>query len=172
MDADAVTDLGAYGLRTAQQLESLSTLLAWDPLPIRTGLVQIARCCSCRRGTEAPRQIQDQGVIRTLDPDSESETEATADPCEAVLVGLELQGKPRALAPEGCEDRAASEPTRLLSEDLQMCLTLVVGSVLVFATITASCTCFRVKGGSAVWYPALAVFTGASWYFLVPEAFS
>ena len=64
--------------------------------------------------------MQDQGVIRTLDPDSESETEATADPCEAVLIGLELQGKPRALAPEGCEDRAASEPTRLLSEDLQL----------------------------------------------------
>ena len=42
------------------------------------------------------------------------------DPCEAVLVGLELQGKPRALAPEGCEDRAANEPTRLLDDDLQL----------------------------------------------------
>ena len=49
-----------------------------------------------------------------LDPDSESEAEVTSDPCEAVLVvGLGLQGKPRALAPDGCEDRAASEPTRL-----------------------------------------------------------
>ena len=56
-----------------------------------------------------------------LDPDSESEAEVTSDPCEAVLVvGLGLQGKPRALAPDGCEDRAASEPTRLMEGDVQL----------------------------------------------------
>ena len=59
-------------------------------------------------------------MIRPLDPDSESEAEQISDPCEAVLIGLELQSKPRALAPEGCEDRAASEPTCLLVEDLQL----------------------------------------------------
>ena len=59
-------------------------------------------------------------MIRPLDPDSESEAEQISDPCEAALIGLELQSKPRALAPEGCEDRAASEPTRLLVEDLQL----------------------------------------------------
>ena len=89
----------------------------------RTCKRSTARCCRCccrRRTTEAPRQIQDQGVARALDPDSELEAEVVRDPCEAVLVGLELQGKPRALAPEGCEDRAASEPTRLLEGDLQL----------------------------------------------------
>ena len=89
----------------------------------RTCKRSTARCFSCccrRRATEAPRQIQDHGVSRALDPDSESEAEVVSDPCEAVLVGLELQGKPRALAPEGCEDRAASEPTRLLESDLQL----------------------------------------------------
>ena len=117
VDADALIDLGAYGRLNSWRV----LLLCWRGLrSVRSGLVHLARCCSCRRSTEASRQIQDQGVIRTLGPDSESEAEVTADPCEAVLIGLELQGKPRALAPEGCVDRAASEPTRILSEDLQL----------------------------------------------------
>ena len=67
----------------------------------------------------SPRRISEQGVLRALNPaDSESEAEVASDPCEAVLVGLELQGKPRALAPDGCEDRAASEPTRLMEGDV------------------------------------------------------
>ena len=114
---DSVIDLGAYGC-----LDSWRVLvLGWRALrSLRRVLSGCLRCCSCRRSTEAPRHIQDQGVIRPLDPDSESEAEQISDPCEAVLIGLELQGKPRALAPEGCEDRAASEPTRLLVEDLQL----------------------------------------------------
>ena len=110
IDADSVIDLGAYG-----RLDSWRALVL-----LRKVLSGCLGCCSCRRTTEAPRQIQDQGVIRPLDPDSESEAEQIADPCEAVLIGLELQGKPRALAPEGCDDKAAAEPTRLLVDDLQL----------------------------------------------------
>ena len=47
-------------------------------------------------------------MVRPRDPDSESEAEQISHPCEAVLIGLELQGKPRALAP------------RLLVDDLQL----------------------------------------------------
>ena len=100
IDADEVIDLGVYG-----------RLNSWRMLVL---------CCrGTKAGVSAARQIQDQGVARVLDPDSESEAEVS-DPCEAVLVGLELQRKPRALAPEGCEDRGATEPTRLLDDDLQL----------------------------------------------------
>ena len=120
IDADSVIDLGAYG-----RLDGWRALvLFWRGLRslkrLLHGLLWCCSCRSCRRTTEAPRQIHDQGVIRPLDPDSESEAEQIPDPCEAVLIGLELQGKPRALAPEGCEDKAAAEPTRLLVDDLQL----------------------------------------------------
>ena len=52
-----------------------------------------------------------------LDPDSESEAEVVEDPCQAVQVGLELQGVTKTLAVENCNDRAASERTRLLDRD-------------------------------------------------------
>ena len=115
IDPDSVIDLGG-------RLDSWRALvLLWRGLrSLRKVLASCLRCCSCRRPTEVPRHIQDPGVIRPLDPDSESEAEQISDPCEAVLIGLELQGKPRALAPEGCEDRAAAEPTRLLVDDLQL----------------------------------------------------
>ena len=120
IDADSVIDLGAYG-----RLDGWRALvLFWRGLRslkrLLHGFLLCCSCRSCRRTTEAPRQIQDQGVIRPLDPDSESEAEQISDPCEAVLIGLELQGKPRALAPEGCDDKAAAEPTRLLVDDLQL----------------------------------------------------
>ena len=60
------------------------------------------------------------GVLRALDPDSESEAEVVEDPCQAVQVGLELQGVTKALAVEDCSDRAASEPTRLLDRDQEL----------------------------------------------------
>ena len=47
-----------------------------------------------------PRQIQERGVLRSLDPESESEAEVLEDPCQAVQVGLELQGVVKALAVE------------------------------------------------------------------------
>ena len=68
----------------------------------------------------APRQIQEQGVLRSLDPDSESELEVILNPCEADRIGLTLQGKQHALAPEGWQDRAAPAPTRLLEADQQL----------------------------------------------------
>ena len=68
----------------------------------------------------SPRQIQERGVLRALDPDSESEAEVVEDPCQAVQVGLELQGVTKALAVEDCNDRAASEPTRLLDRDQEL----------------------------------------------------
>ena len=40
--------------------------------------------------------------------------------CEADRIGLVLQGKQHALAHEGCQDRAAPEPTRLLEPDQQL----------------------------------------------------
>ena len=117
IDADAVIDLGAY-----RRLNSwrMLVLCCRGARTCRRSTGRYLRCCFSRRSTEAPRQIQDQGVARVLDPDSESEAEVVSDTCEAVLVGLELQGKPRALTPEGCEDLAATEPTRLLDDDLQL----------------------------------------------------
>ena len=71
-----------------------------------------------RRGSDLPtRQIHEEGVLRQLDPDSESENEAVTNPCEAERVGLILQGRQHALAPEGCQDKASQDPTRLLDED-------------------------------------------------------
>ena len=70
---------------------------------------------------QQPRQIQQQGVLRSLDPDSESEAEVIEDPCQAVRVGLELQGVVKVLAVEDCGDRAAAaEPTRLLEKDREL----------------------------------------------------
>ena len=69
---------------------------------------------------QQPRQIQEQGVLRSLDPDSESEAEVIEDPCQAVQVGLELQGVVKVLAVEDCGDRAAAEPTRLLEKDREL----------------------------------------------------
>ena len=69
------------------------------------------------------RQIQDQGVLRSLDPDSESEAEVLEDPCQAVQVGLELHGTVKALAVDDCTDRAdraAAEATRLLEKDAEL----------------------------------------------------
>ena len=71
-----------------------------------------------RRGSDLPtRQIHEEGVLRQLDPDSESENEAVTNPCEAERVGLILQGRQHALAPEGCQDKASQDPTHLLDED-------------------------------------------------------
>ena len=71
-----------------------------------------------QRGRDpSTRQIHEEGVLRLLDPDSESETGVVVNPCEAERVGLILQGRQHALAPEGCQDRASQDPTRLLDED-------------------------------------------------------
>ena len=46
--------------------------------------------------------------------------EVVDDPCEAVLVGLEHQGKPRALAIDPCTDKATGEAVRLLEKDREL----------------------------------------------------
>ena len=63
------------------------------------------------------RLPQNQRPRSALDPESESENELCDDPCQAVRVGLELQGVPRALASEECSDRAVAEPNKLLEKD-------------------------------------------------------
>ena len=56
-------------------------------------------------------------VDQLLDQESESEVDPEDHPCEAVKVGIMVQGKMRPLAPEGCRDAARGEPTLLLVED-------------------------------------------------------
>ena len=120
VNSEALVDLGAYGRVSAWRLGVLTL----------RGLHSIARvltsfwcCCRPRRRSlrrnpsRLPRQIQEQGVLRALDPDSESETEVVTDPCDAVRVGIALHGKQHALASEDCPDRAAPESTRLLEDD-------------------------------------------------------
>lgn len=63
------------------------------------------------------RTIQEGQATRVLDPESESEAELLDDPCEAVLVGLEHGGKPRALATDPCNDQSTGTAVRLLESD-------------------------------------------------------
>ena len=122
VDAEGLVDLGAHGGFTPWRC----LVLVW-----RVGARTVrwaSRCClgffwvprRRRASGSLGRQIQDEGVLRALDPDSESEAEFIPDRCEAVLVGLELQGRPRALASEGCMDKAAPEPTRLMTRDQEL----------------------------------------------------
>ena len=115
VDSEAVVDLGAYGRFGGWRC----LVLLWRGMAkAKRWTCSWCTCCSTR--PTSPRRISEQGVLRALDPDFESEAEVASDPCEAVLVGLELQGKPRALAPDGCEDRAAPEPTRLMEGDVHL----------------------------------------------------
>ena len=125
VDSEALVDLGAYGRFSAWRA---SVLLARLSRTILGGLLFFARWVwrgniALRRPSRAgagPRQIQERGVLRSLDPESESEAEVLEDPCQAVQVGLELQGVVKALAVEDCTDRAAAEPTRLLERDSEL----------------------------------------------------
>ena len=125
VDSEALVDLGAYGRFSAWRA---SVLLARLSRAILGGLLFWVRWVwrgniALRRPSRAgagPRQIQERGVLRSLDPESESEAEVLEDPCQAVQVGLELQGVVKALAVEDCTDRAAAEPTRLLDRDSEL----------------------------------------------------
>ena len=69
----------------------------------------------------APARVIREGTnVRALDPDSESEMETLEDPCEAVLIGLEVGGRPRALAVDPCADKATGEGVRLLERDREL----------------------------------------------------
>ena len=120
VDAEALVDLGAYDRVTAWGLGVLVWRSLYTACAAVTGLWTALRRHPLSSRPSATRQIQEQGVLRALDPDSESETEVVLNPCEADRIGLVLQGKQRALAPEGCQDRAAPEPTRLLEPDQQL----------------------------------------------------
>ena len=125
VDSEALVDLGAHGRFSAWRA---SVLLARLSRSILGGLLFWVRWVwrgniALRRPSRAgagPRQIQERGVLRSLDPESESEAEVLEDPCQAVQVGLELQGVVKALAVEDCTDRAAAEPTRLLERDSEL----------------------------------------------------
>ena len=88
-------DLGAYGRVSAWRLGRL-TLRGLHSI---ARLFTLTNCCGwrrriqCRTANLQPRQIQEQGVLRSLDPDSESETEFIHDPCDAVRVAIALHGK-------------------------------------------------------------------------------
>ena len=122
VDAEGLVDLGAHGGFTPWRC----LVLLWRTCS-RT-LRWASRCClgslwAARRRRASGglgRQIQDEGELRALDPDSQSEAEFIPDGCKAVRVGLELQGRPRALASEGCQDKAAPEPTRLMVRDQEL----------------------------------------------------
>ena len=117
-EAQALVDLGAYG---GLSLWRFTVLFFRFLKKFFAGVLRLACCCfrprPSGRALREVRHIQEEGVLRALDPDSESETEVVGD-CEAELMGSELQGQPRALAVEGCTDAASPEPTRLLEVDL------------------------------------------------------
>ena len=102
VDSEALVDLAAYGRFSAWRA---SVLLARLSRMVLQGLLfwirwvwrgNVALRRPSRTGS-GPRQIQERGVLRSLDPDSESEAEVLEDPCQAVQVGLELQGVVKAL---------------------------------------------------------------------------
>ena len=121
VDAEALVDLGAYGKVSAWCLG----VLVFRGLHSLTRIFA-ALCRSCRgrrrpqrhSSAQALRQIHERVVLRSLDPDSESEIEAVLDACDAaVRVGIALHGKQHALSSEECQHRAAPESIRLLEED-------------------------------------------------------
>ena len=73
------------------------------------------RCCRC--GRRSRRVSGANGSTRELNPDSESEPEIDDTTCQAVRVGLVLEGEMRPLAPNGCSDQACQEDTTLLDDD-------------------------------------------------------
>ena len=73
------------------------------------------RCCHCGRKQRRVSEVN--GSTRELNPDSESEPEVDDTTCQAVRVGLVLDGEMRPLAPNGCSDQSCQEETTLLDDD-------------------------------------------------------
>lgn len=124
VDANSLVDLGAYaGWSTRRVVVLCARLTRW----FWTGLWTICLCTSgwfvwrrLWRGDVPSRLIQEGSTVRALDPESESEAEVVEDPCEAVLVGLEHGGKPRALTTDPCQDKASGGGVRLLERDREL----------------------------------------------------
>ena len=148
VDAESLVDLGAYDRFTAWRLG----VLLWRSIysigsAFRRWWRIMGTSVAPRRGSDLPtRQIHEEGVLRQLDPDSESENEAVTNPCEAERVGLILQGRQHALAPEGCQDKADSSSGRR-----HICQTLVGATLRLYAIIIVSFTCLPARVVSAVW---------------------
>ena len=124
MDANGLVDLGAYAGWSTRRVIVL--MGRWLRRMVRglslcvyylTGWFILRQLWAKRT---PPRTIVEGAVVRPLDAESESEVEVQDDPCEAVLVGLEHGGKPRALATDPCADRAIGEPVRLLERDREL----------------------------------------------------
>ena len=101
VDSEALVDLGAYGRFGPWRAGVLLGLAAGL---FKRSLLWVSRGPMARRPSRggAARQIQQQGVLRALHPQSESEAEVVEDPYQAVQVGHELQGVVKALAVQSC----------------------------------------------------------------------
>ncbi|CAE8678476.1 unnamed protein product, partial [Polarella glacialis] len=121
IDAGSLVDIGAYANFSPWRCLTLLSRLIYKLAQLSTcGIFTIIPWLLARRQSrkEGIRKIVEGGAIRALDPESESEREEEGDSCAAIKVGLEIGGKPKALAPEGCQDKAQSHTTKLLSEDI------------------------------------------------------
>ncbi|CAE8601345.1 unnamed protein product, partial [Polarella glacialis] len=121
IDAGSLVDIGAYANFSPCRCITLLSRLIYRLAQLSTcGIFTIIPWLLARRQSrkEGIRKIVEGGAIRALDPESESEREEEGDSCAAIKVGLEIGGRPKALAPEGCQDKAQSHTTKLLSEDI------------------------------------------------------
>ena len=124
VDANSLVDLGAYaGWSTRRMAILVGRRLRRLWILLLCFLYYTSGCFIMQlllRKRSVARTITEGTIVRPLDPESESEAEMQEDPCEAVLVGLEHGGKPRALAPDPCHDKAAGESVRLLERDREL----------------------------------------------------
>ena len=124
VDANGLVDLGAYAGWSTRRLvvlfgRCLRRLLSGLHALIYYGSGFFLLKRAWKRPAPA-RVIREGTNVRALDPDSESEMETLEDPCEAVLIGLEVGGRPRALAVDPCADKATGEGVRLLERDREL----------------------------------------------------
>ena len=124
VDANGLVDLGAYAGWSTRRLV---VLFGRCLRRLLSGLHALIYCGSgfflLKRAWERPapaRVIREGTNVRALDPDSESEMETLEDPCDTVLIGLEVGGRPRALAVDPCADKATGEGVRLLERGREL----------------------------------------------------
>ena len=85
-DAEALVDLGAYARMSAWRL---FVLLGRGCLRGRACLRRCFRACcgSTRRASTSPRQMEERGVLRALDQDSEAEAKVSPDQASGTSSG-------------------------------------------------------------------------------------
>jgi len=84
--------------------------------PMQVGLF-VLRCLGCVRRSR--RTIHEGSIQRKLADDSESETEPSEHPCQAVCVGISTEAGMRTLSLSDCPDEGTGKPIRFLFEDAQ-----------------------------------------------------